>query len=890
MSSRRDVIYQPSIRPHDDYDYFLLEEQHWLESVPAGVTARYLPVLARALAADLARGVRQSITSEALEQVVVALVTSRHPPASDRRRSVYDPTCGTASLLIAAAEAAADTPLPVYGQDINAETVAIARAHAFLCDRPHQIAVANTLVEDAFATQRFDLVVADIPYGLSWAQHRNAVADDPRYVAGYPAQSDSTLLFVQAAVSKLRQPQEGGGRAVLFCTPAPLVDRSGSLVRDWLVGQDLIEGIVALPEGLSAVSDLRLYALILNNAKPSHWAGRAQVVDLRGYYAQASRSDPERRRISRDGIELLIRAFRRLRAGPTARPVPLDNFRFNHVQALHKAADVGRQGHRPQDRRAVPLLVAATRRLEDWMSERYGIGPPPTLHFTQGVPDSEVRLDVSGVFPDPEVNEVAADLRRLNWPYTRLACLVSAVAYVRSAKAPERAADIAALSSQGTQLIVPVEPHADALASETPELAPPNRCLFVSSENPRVNLEFVAAWMNSPSGRTARRAALLAAGTAATSGVRSLSQSHIWRFMDELVVPVPDLQLQQELASTQVAVAAASRATIAASRGMWQHPSSYLQIRRQVSRIAEPEQLREWCDVLPYPLAGALWLFETLKDQPAASQGQLLRFWEATAEFLSAVLLSTLDREPTLREAELPQLARALDRGKASLQRATFGTWTITVQRLSSAFRNQLISEEPDAPARLRQLFADPHGDVLERLLDPTIGATLARVNALRNTWQGHAGATSDAQYSKQVADLIVITEELRNALGGVWEEYQLVRAGKMVRRAGRFLVDVEVATGRATPFRKDTISFIEPLEEGRLYLVAPQREQALPLNDLILLRSEPNTQQSTAYFYNRREGGGLRFVSYQYAEENEVLEEKPDVDRLIAVVDQVGS
>jgi predicted RNA methylase len=888
MSSRRDVIYQPSIRPRDDYDYFLLEEQRWLESATAEVTARYLPVLARALATELARGVRQSITSEALEQVVVALATLRHPPERDPRRSVYDPTCGTASLLIAAAEAAADTPLPVYGQDINPETAAIARAHAFLCDMPQQIAVANTLVEDAFASQRFDLVVADIPFGLSWAQYRDAVVCDPRYPAGYPAQNDATLLLVQAAVSKLRQPQDGGGRAVLFCTPAPLVDRAGSLIREWLVGQDLIEGIVALPEGLSAVSNLRLYTLILNNAKPAHWAGRAQVVDLRGYYAQAPRSDPERRRLSRDGLELLRAAFSRLRAGPTARPVPLDSFRFNHIQAIHKAAEVGRQGHRPQDRRAVPLLVGATRRLEEWMSERYGIGPQPTLHYTEGGPDSEVRLDVSGVFPDPEVYEVAADLRRLKWPYTRLACLASAVAYVRSAKAPEREADIAALSSQGIQLIVPVEPHADALASETPELAPPNRCFFVTSEDRRVNLEFVAAWMNSPSGRTARRAALLAVGTAGTSAVRSLSQSHIWRFLDELVVPMPDLPLQQDLASTEAAVAAASRATAAASRGMWQYPSTHLQIRRRVSRIAEPEQLREWCDVLPYPLAGALWLFETLKDQPAASQGQLLRFWEATAEFLSAVLLSALDREPTLREAELPQLSRALDRGKVSLQRATFGTWTVTVQRLTSVFRNQLLSEEPDAAARLRQLFADPGGDVLERLLDPTIGATLSRVNALRNRWYGHAGATSDAQFSKQVADLVVVTEELRNALGGVWEEYQLVRAGKMARRAGRYYVDVELATGRVTPFRKETIPFVEPLDQGRLYLVAVHGEQALPLNELILLRSEPRTQQSTAYFYNRREAGDLCYVSYQYAEEEEVPEQKPDVERLIAAIDQL--
>jgi hypothetical protein len=690
---------------------------------------------------------------------------------------------------------------------------------------------------------------------------------------------------LQALIAKLRPPDEGGGRAVLLCAPAPLVDRSGSKIRDWLLEDDLLEGIVALPEGLSAVTSIRLFALVLNNAKPSNWAGKAQVVDLRGYYEQAPRAEPERRRLSTEGVEYLRKAFRRLKPSPTARPVPLDTFRFDHVEAIHKAAEISRQLRGRREGRGVTLLVGATRNLDEWSHERYGIGPQPAL---QRGAEREVRLDISSVFPDPLAREAMADIRRLKWPFTRLACLASNVAYVRSAKAPERETDIAALSSQGTQLILPVEPHGDALASDTPELAPPNRCFFVRSEDERVDLEFVAAWLNSPSGQTARRAALAAVGGGGeANNVRSLSQSQIWRFLDELVVPLPDRRLQNELASTQAVVTAASRATAAASREMWQSPASLPQIRRRMAQVTEREQLREWCDTLPYPLAGPLWLFETLKDQVAAAQEQLLRFWEATAEFLSAVFLSVLDREPSLRQSELPQLHRALDRGNLSLELATFGTWTLVVQRLGSVFRNQLASDEPDAAAKLRQLFSDPPGDVLERLLDPTIGTTLARVNAMRNNWHGHAGATTEAQFDKQVEELVGVTEELRNALGGVWEEYQLIQAGKMARRAGRFHVDVELATGRVTPFRKDTIQLVEPLDEGRLYLAVPRGEQALPLNQMIVFRSAPRTWQYTCYFYNRREANGLRFVTYQYADENSVVERGLDVEDLLAVMGQ---
>jgi hypothetical protein len=775
----------------------------------------------------------------------------------------------------------------VYGQDVNANAVAVARAHAFLCDVPNEIVAANSLVEDPFVGQAFDLALADIPYGLEWRRYEYAIDGDPRYPAGPPARNDASLLFAQVLVSKLRRPEEGGGRAVLLCAPAPLVDRSGSRIRDWLLERDLIEGIVALPEGLSAETNIRLYALVLNNAKPSNWAGRAQVVDLRGYYTQAPRGEPERRRLSTEGLQYLRKAFSQLRPSPTARPVPLDTFRFDHVEAIHGAVEASRPLRGRRGGRGVTLLVGATRDLGAWAHERYGIGPQPALKSSREA--REVRLDVSSVFPDPVATEAIDDIRRLRWPFTRLACLAASVTYVRSAKAPERETDIAALSSQGTQLILPVEPHVDALASDTPELAPPNRCFFVRSEDERVDLEFVAAWLNSPSGRTARRAALaVVGGGGGANNVRSLSQSQIWRFLDELVVPVPDRHLQNELASTQAVVTAASRAIVAASREMWQSPSSYGQIRRRMGRATEPEQLQEWSDTLPYPLAGALWVFETLKDQGAAAQAQLLRFWEATAEFLSAVFLSVLDREPSLRQSELPQLRRALERGKLSLERATFGTWTLVVQRLSSVFRNQLASEEPDAAAKLRQLFADPPVDVLERLLDPTIGTILARVNAMRNNWYGHAGATTEAQLEEQVEELVGVTEELRNALGGVWEEYQLVRAGKMARRGGRFYVDVEVATGRVTPFRKDIIQLVEPLDEGRLYLVVPRGQQALPLNQMIVFRYAPRTRQYTCYFYNRREGNGLRLVSYQYADENAVVEQGLDVEDLLAAMDQL--
>ncbi len=864
-------------------DQLLADEDRWLQSAPLEQLSAYLPALARALAAIDQPGARERITSTALVDVIATIVSARPPEIHDRVARVFDPAAGTGTLLLRVAQSLDPQTVFLCGQEINEAMSLIASANAFLADVDARFVLQDALAADGFPDDSFDLAVSDPPYGLSWARLGESLADDPRYAGGFPRRSDSSLLFAQILASKLRPADEGGGRAVMLCAPSPLSESSGSSIREWFLERDLIEAVVALPEGLSSETNIRLFALVLSNSKPKGWTGKVQVVDLRGSYVDASKGRPERRRLSDAGLAELRRAIERLKPSSVARPVTLDHFQFNTVDIAHTA--VARQSRGNRDRALLSARVPRHRTLEDWAHERYGVGAMPELSLREG--EGEVRLDVSTAFPDPLDREAPGEIRRLGWRHTRLVCLATGFGFIRSAGAADRDSEIAAFPIGMRYLAIPVEPHLDAVVIDSLDAAPDSRCFIVDTDFAKVvDLSFVAAWLNSPGGRAARRSAMARVGAVqrgSSISIRTLSKAQIAQFVDDVIVPVPSMDVQQDIALTTMTIASAARTVSAAVRDLWQDPTNLHQLRRRIQITNEPEGLAEWARRLPYPLAGALWVYETEKYDPLKAQGHLLRFWEATAEFLATVFLSVLEGDPVLRASEFSTLRGALTKADLSLERATFGTWATIAQRLGATFRNQLDSEAPDAAEKVLQLFADPPSDVLTGLLSADVGRLLSRVNSLRNDWLGHAGATTDAQAREHLEVLVDHTEELRDLLASVWDQYRLVRAGRMARRDGRFHIEVELARGPTAPFRRKEIVLAEPLDEGRLYLTVLDGERALPLNDLIVVRAAPRSASYTCYFYSRREESGIRMVAYQYADKSSVVEEVPGIRRLLA-------
>ena len=204
--------------------------------------------------------------------------------------SIYDPVCGYGYLLRAIASQAYQhykdgVNVNMYGQDVSRFATAIATIIAMLIgDDYDNIVTGNTLTEDRFPDQKFQYIVADLPIGLRWNMYSDSIASDRmarnRFAHGLPSSSDSQMLFIQHILSKM----DNTGCRVAFISNASLlnVGRAGSTeskVRQYIIENDLLECLVAIPPSRQTGTSVNRYIWILSNNKEPQKKGKVRLID-----------------------------------------------------------------------------------------------------------------------------------------------------------------------------------------------------------------------------------------------------------------------------------------------------------------------------------------------------------------------------------------------------------------------------------------------------------------------------------------------------------------------------------------------------------------------------------------------------------------------------------
>jgi len=239
-------------------------------------------------------------------------------------RTVFDCACGTGGMLseaeghIKALNPGAQVDL--FGQELNAESYAICLVDMLVKgqDASH-IAFGNSLSEDAHAGEHFDYGIANPPFGVDWTKVESAVGAehndrgfDGRFGPGLPRKSDGQLLFLLHLISKMRSPAKRGSRIAIVHNGSPLFTGAAgsgeSEIRRYLLENDLLEAIVALPEQLFYNTGIASYVWLISNRKSEERKGKVQLIDARELYVRMRRSLGEKRReISDDQIEQITR-------------------------------------------------------------------------------------------------------------------------------------------------------------------------------------------------------------------------------------------------------------------------------------------------------------------------------------------------------------------------------------------------------------------------------------------------------------------------------------------------------------------------------------------------------------------------------------------------------
>lgn len=257
-------------------------------------------------------------------------------------RTVYDPTAGTGGMLSVAEERLhernPDARLTLYGQEINGQSYAICKSDMISKGQDiGNIRKGDTLIEDKFYRRTFDFCLSNPPYGVDWKAAEDFVKEEARtgklgrFNAGLPPVSDGQMLFLQHLVSKMRPAHEGGGRAGIVLNGSPLftgaAESGPSKIRQWLLEEDLVDAIIALPTDMFFNTGIATYIWVLDNTKQPERRGTVQLIDATGMWTKMRKGlGSKRREISVEQRDEIVGLYDAHEDGETSKILSTDEF------------------------------------------------------------------------------------------------------------------------------------------------------------------------------------------------------------------------------------------------------------------------------------------------------------------------------------------------------------------------------------------------------------------------------------------------------------------------------------------------------------------------------------------------------------------------------------
>ena len=278
----------------------------------------------------------EHFTPREVIRLMVSLLLSPEPDlgASYKVKTIYDPACGTGGMLSVAEdylrEHNSEARPHLYGQDWNNEAWAVCRSDMLIKgENAENIILGDSFSLDGYARgggngrpSTFDYMLANPPFGVEWKQQeqyvkqeRDTLGFEGRFGAGLPRINDGSLLFLQHMLSKM-QPVAGdgtgGSRIAIVFNGSPLFtgDAGGgeSSIRQWIIENDWLEAIVALPDQLFYNTGISTYIWVLTNRKEPRRHGKVQLIDGRRFFVKMRKSlGNKRNELSPEQIDDLTR-------------------------------------------------------------------------------------------------------------------------------------------------------------------------------------------------------------------------------------------------------------------------------------------------------------------------------------------------------------------------------------------------------------------------------------------------------------------------------------------------------------------------------------------------------------------------------------------------------
>ncbi len=268
-------------------------------------------------------------------------------------RTIYDPASGTGGMLSVASDYIAklnpDAIIDVYGQEINDETYAVCKSDMLIkgleLDR---IKLGNSLITgkngDGFYDNKFHYMLSNPPFGVDWGKYEKGVRDEEekglqgKYGAGTPRKSDGSLLFLLSMISKMKPKEEGGSRIAIVLNGSPLFTGEAgggeSDIRKWIIENDMLEAIIAMPDQLFYNTGIFTYVWIISNNKDKKRQGKIQLINAIGedfFQKMKSSLGKKRNEISNEQIKSITEIYDSFKEGKYSKIFDNEDFGYHRI-------------------------------------------------------------------------------------------------------------------------------------------------------------------------------------------------------------------------------------------------------------------------------------------------------------------------------------------------------------------------------------------------------------------------------------------------------------------------------------------------------------------------------------------------------------------------------
>ena len=270
--------------------------------------------------------------------------------------TLYDPACGTGGMLSEAAEYIREMNhgcmVKLFGQELNPESYAICKSELLIkMQEPDYVKFGNSFTEDGLPDQKFDYMLSNPPFGVEWKKVEKQIKDESnkqgysgRFGAGLPPISDGSLLFLQHMISKMKRGETGSRIAIVF-NGSPLFSGGAgsgpSDIRKWIIENDMLETIIAMPDQLFYNTGISTYVWIVTDRKYRGRKGKVQLINATGteydekgnpFYVKMARSlGNKRKEIHEDAIRQITEIYSDFEDGEHCKIFDNEDFGYRRV-------------------------------------------------------------------------------------------------------------------------------------------------------------------------------------------------------------------------------------------------------------------------------------------------------------------------------------------------------------------------------------------------------------------------------------------------------------------------------------------------------------------------------------------------------------------------------